>query len=72
MLLPTSAELPNNSPSSTMQTGQTTMILYSMGDKADDILRSTEDEQAKYAVVKEHFNSDFVRILYLRRPNLHA
>lgn len=38
-------------------------FLYSMGDEADDILRSfnlTEAEHAEYAVVKECFSSHFV------------
>ena len=43
---------------------QVNTFLYSMGDEADDILRSfnlTEAQQAEYAVVKERFNSQFVR-----------
>ena len=43
---------------------QVNTFLYSMGDEADDILRSfnlTEAQQAEYAVVKERFNSHFVR-----------
>ena len=43
---------------------QVNTLLYSMGDDADDILRSfqlSHDDQNKYAVVKEKFNNYFVK-----------
>ena len=48
---------------------QVNMLVYSMGDKADDILwsfRLTEEEKKNYDTVKEKFESHFVK----RRNNI--
>ena len=40
---------------------QVNMLIYTMGDKADDILSSfglSEDDQKKYSVVKDKFESE--------------
>ena len=50
---------------------QVNMLLYLMGDNADDILRSfqlSQDDQKKYSVVKGRFDQHFVKhnVIYER------
>ena len=43
---------------------QVNTLIYSMGDEADDILRSfhlSDDDKKKYSTVKEKFDSHFVK-----------
>ena len=46
------------------QESQVNTLIYTMGDKADDILSSfglSDDDQKKYSVVKDKFYSYFVK-----------
>ena len=46
------------------QESQVNTLIYTIGDKADDILSSfglSEDDQKKYSVVKDKFDSYFVK-----------
>ncbi len=50
------------------------MLIYSMGDDADDILRSfglTEDEKKVYATVKQKFELHFVKRRNTREGTLY-
>ena len=46
------------------EASQVNTLIYSMGDKVDDILRSfrlTDEDSKKYKIVKEKFDSYFVK-----------